>query len=81
VKKKKPARPYFRDEKSLKKIGKKMRDYRLQQDISIETLANESEVSYTQLAKMERGEVNFSISYFIRIAEVLKIDPKELLPD
>lgn len=57
-----------------------MRDVRLQKNITIEYLANTSGMDYSQLARMELGQVNFTISYLFRVAEALGVTPKELLP-
>ena len=48
--------------------------------MSIEYLANSSDMDYSQLARMELGQVNFSISYLFRVAEALGVTPKDLLP-
>ncbi len=37
-------------------------------------------MDYSQLARMELGQVNFSISYLFRVAEALGVTPKDLLP-
>jgi transcriptional regulator with XRE-family HTH domain len=47
--------------------------------MSQEDLANEIEVDYSQINRMELGKVNFSISHLYRVARALKINPKELL--
>ena len=52
----------------------------LSKNISQESLANECEIDYSQVNRMELGKVNFSISYLYRIAKALEIDPKKLLP-
>lgn len=57
-----------------------MREIRLKKDISIEHLANTSGMDYSQLARMETGQVNFTVSYLFRVAEALGVTPKELLP-
>lgn len=57
-----------------------MREIRISKDITIEYLANTSGMDYSQLARMEAGKVNFSISYLFRVAEALGVTPKELLP-
>jgi transcriptional regulator with XRE-family HTH domain len=78
--KKKIPRKYFKDESLLIKIGGQIRDVRLSKNISQESLANECEIDYSQVNRMELGKVNFSISYLYRIAKALDIDPKKLLP-
>ena len=57
-----------------------MREIRNSKGFSIEQLANNSGMDYSQLARMELGQVNFTISYLFRVAEALGITPKELLP-
>ena len=78
--KKKVVRKNFRDEKLLVHIGSKIREIRISQNVSQETLANECEVDYSQINRMELGKVNFNISNLYRIAKALKVDPKIFLP-
>ncbi len=70
---------YYKDDEVLKLIGERIREIRTKKEISQETLANECEIDYSQLNRMELGKVNFSISYLYRIARALKVDPKDLL--
>ena len=78
--KKQVKREYFVNRPALLMIGAKMREIRLIKEISIEQLANSSGMDYSQLARMETGQVNFTISYLFRVAEALGVTPKELLP-
>ena len=78
--KKHNKREYYVNKDALLLIGAKMREIRLKKDISIEYLANSSGMDYSQLARMETGQVNFTISYLFRVAEALGVTPKELLP-
>lgn len=57
-----------------------MREIRNSKEISIEQLANTSGMDYSQLARMELGQVNFTISYLFRVAEALGITARDLLP-
>lgn len=57
-----------------------MRAIRKAKKISIEYLANTSGMDYSHLARMEAGQVNFTISYLFRVAEALGVTPKDLLP-
>ena len=61
-------------------IGAKIREVRTDKGISIESLANSSGMDYSQLARMETGQVNFTISYLFRVAEALGVTAKSLLP-
>ena len=80
VVKKRSARQYFRDGAFLKKIGTNLRAVKLSKDMTQESLANECELDYSQINGMELGKVNFNISHLYKIAAVLRIDPKTLLP-
>ncbi|MBK6623342.1 MAG: helix-turn-helix transcriptional regulator [Chitinophagaceae bacterium] len=48
-------------------------------NISIEYLANSSDMDYSQLARMELAS-KFSLFYLFRVAEALGVTPKDLLP-
>jgi len=71
---------YYINKAVLSLIGAKMREIRNSKGFSIEQLANNSGMDYSQLARMELGQVNFTISYLFRVAEALGVTPKELLP-
>ena len=58
-----------------------MRKYRLDKGLTQSELAFEcGDKDWSQISRMERGLVNFSISYLLLVAEVLDISPKDLLP-
>jgi transcriptional regulator with XRE-family HTH domain len=78
--KKTPKRVYYINKSALLLVGTKIREVRTAKNISIENLANSSGMDYSQLARMEAGKVNFTISYLFRVAEALGVTPKELLP-
>jgi transcriptional regulator with XRE-family HTH domain len=81
VKKKNRPKQYRNDEQ-LKIIGENIRKYRLAKGLSQTELAFEcGEKEWSQISRMERGLVNFTISYLLLVAEVLQIHPKDLLPD
>jgi transcriptional regulator with XRE-family HTH domain len=76
---KKAKKTYYKDEEALKRIGGNVREIRILRKMSQEDLANEIEVDYSQINRMELGKVNFSISHLYRVARALKINPKDLL--
>lgn len=78
--KKQPPRKYFIDKPALIAIGGKIREIRTQKNISQEMLANECDIDYSQINRMELGKVNFSISNFLKVAAKLGVDAKDLLP-
>jgi len=67
------ATPYDR---YLKKLGNNLRRIRKERGLSMETLANETEIEYRQIGRIERGEVNTTIISLLRIAEILKVEIK-----
>ena len=54
-------------------IGIVLRDLRLAENKSIETLSNEIDIGYSQLSRIERGKINTSIYQLYRILTVLRI--------
>ena len=72
---------HFRNDQQLKIIGANIRKYRLAKGFTQAELAFEcGDKDWSQISRMERGLVNFTISYLLLVAEVLEIPPKELLP-
>jgi transcriptional regulator with XRE-family HTH domain len=81
VNKKSKSRQYRNDEK-LKIIGEKIRKYRLAKGLTQSELAFEcGDKDWSQISRMERGLVNFKISYLLLVAEILEISPKDLLTE
>ena len=78
--KKSSARLYYKDSEFLKKIGNKIREARTALNMSIEELANECEVDYSQIQRMELGKVNFNVSYLTKVAKALNKSAKDLIP-
>jgi transcriptional regulator with XRE-family HTH domain len=62
----------------LKQFGNNLRSIRKAKGLSMESVANEAEIEYRQLGRIERGEVNTTIISLLRIAEILKVDMKTL---
>jgi len=72
---------HFRKDDQLKIIGQNIRKHRLAKKITQSDLAFLcGDKDWSQISRMERGLVNFSISYLLVVAEKLEISPKELLP-
>ncbi len=65
---------YLRNDDQLKVIGDKIRKYRLAKGYTQSELAFEcGDKDWSQISRMERGLVNFSISYLLLVAQVLRI--------
>ncbi len=71
----------LRNDKQLKLIGDKIRKARKAKGFTQAELAFEcNDKDWSQISRMERGLVNFSISYLLLVSEVLEISPRDLLP-
>jgi transcriptional regulator with XRE-family HTH domain len=80
--KKKTKLKHYRNDNQLKIIGNNIRKYRLAKGFTQSELAFEcGEKEWSQISRMERGLVNFTISYLLLVAEVLEVSPKDLLGD
>jgi transcriptional regulator with XRE-family HTH domain len=65
----------------LKKVGNTLRKIQKEKGYSMENLANETEIEYRQLGRIERGEINTSIISLLRICQTLNIEMKTLFED
>ncbi len=69
---------YLRDDIGIKKLGKKLKEKRIEKNFSQEKLAWEANVEPMQISRIERGVINTSVSQIFNLARALKINPKEL---
>jgi transcriptional regulator with XRE-family HTH domain len=78
---KKPRKKsYFKDEAFQKKVGENIRRIRHSKGLTQMELAFKcNEMDYSQINRMERGKINFSISYISLLASVLEVRPEELV--
>jgi len=67
-----------RDNEFLRKFGKNLRRIRQEGKLSQEALSDKAEVPRSQIARIERGEVNPTINTLKRIADALGIDVYQL---
>lgn len=63
----------------IKRFSKKLRDERLNRNLSQETLAQKAKLSRNFIGMLERGERNVTISTLEDIASALNVEPWELL--
>lgn len=54
------------------KVGEKIREIRTLKGYTLESLANEANIDYTQLSRIELGKINTSIFQVYQIAHHLK---------
>jgi len=62
----------------LKKFGAHLRQIRKEKDISQGRLSILADIPLSQVGRIERGEVNTTISTIVTLADALKIKPKTL---
>ena len=77
---KKTSRKYYRDDELLIKVGNNIKECRAGMGISLKMLSVKSGIGYRHLNPVELGKVNFRISYLFKLAKILAIEPKKLLP-
>lgn len=69
---------YYRDEKFIKRFGLRLKEIRKAKGISQEQLAGDTGFELSEVGRIERGEINTSISHVAAIAKALKVKPEEL---
>lgn len=72
---------YVRNEDDLRKFGEKVREFRIQKGMTMQELADLSDIEYSQISRIERGIINTSLSNMFIIAKVLDIKPKEFFEE
>lgn len=60
-------------------LGNRIREVRLSKGMSLETLAFETGLEYSQVSRIELGKINTSVSHLFLIASALKVKPGELI--
>ena len=66
---------------ALKKIGARIRQIRIERDLSQEALAFDAGLAVNSIATIERGEANPSVAVLLSIARVLKVKLRDLVDD
>lgn len=69
----------IRNEKLSKKFGKRVKALREEKGFSQESLAIEANISISQVARIEKGEINSTISTLDALASAFKMTVGELL--
>ena len=60
-------------------LGKHLRKLREEEKLSQEDLANDCDIPINQIGRIERGEINTTVSTLYLIAKALHLKPKDLL--
>jgi transcriptional regulator with XRE-family HTH domain len=69
----------IKNKRFIKFFGGNLRRLRTEKKISQESLSYEADIPLSQIGRIERGEVNTTISTVLVIANALEIEPKDLL--
>ena len=70
---------HYRDQEFIERIGKKIVEIRKKKNISQEDLIERSGLSLSQIGRVERAEINTSVSMIALIANCLGVHPRELI--
>jgi len=62
----------------IKSVGEKIRQKRLELNLSQELLSYDANIPRNQIGRIERGEINTTITTLHKICKALKIDIKDL---
>jgi transcriptional regulator with XRE-family HTH domain len=66
-------------EEICKHVGNKIRKIRVDKGLTIEKLANEAGIDYTQVSRIELGKINTSIYQIYIITNKLEVPMREIL--
>lgn len=64
---------------AAQEIGRRLRSARNDREISLEDLGHLSDINWTTIGKIERGESSPNVESLVRIASALEIDPGTLI--
>jgi DNA-binding XRE family transcriptional regulator len=67
-----------RNEAAITLLAHNIRKYRQLKKLTIQELAFRLDADYSQVGRMERGKVNFSVSLIFDLADALGIQPAQL---
>ena len=67
-----------KDKKFIKAFGKNLKKIRKEVGLSQEELANDADIPLSQIGRIERGEINTTISTVYVLASALKVNIAEL---
>lgn len=72
---------HFSKEEITRMVGNKIREMRTKKNKTIENVALDAGMEYTQLSRIERGKINTGVYHIYRIARSLGIKVHEIFYD
>lgn len=73
------SRKLIFDQEGLELLAKRLKEIRSEKNISQEELAYRSEITLSQIARIETVRINPTVSTIFKIARALEVRPSELL--
>ena len=70
-----------KEKEFIKEFGQRLREIRLSKNLSQEELANTAEIPINQVGRIERGEINTTITTIKVLADAIKIPISEFFRD
>jgi transcriptional regulator with XRE-family HTH domain len=67
-----------RNETAIALLAQNIRKYRKAKNLTVAGLAFLLDTDYSQISRMERGKINFSVSLIFDLAKALEILPEQL---
>jgi transcriptional regulator with XRE-family HTH domain len=67
------------DKANLKKLGANIKKLREAKDLSLRELSYECDIDNSKISKIEKGQVNITITTILQLAKALAVHPTELL--
>ena len=76
---KKKQRRFIRDEEGLKLLAERLKEVRSEKGFTQEQLANDANLSLSQIARIETSRINPTVSTIFQIARTLNVNAGDLL--
>jgi transcriptional regulator with XRE-family HTH domain len=67
------------DKANLKKLGANIKKLREAKDLSLRELSYECDIDNSKISKIEKGQVNITVTTILQLAKALAVHPTELL--
>jgi len=72
---------YKRDDEAIKRLAVRVRMYRQELDLTMTELAEKADMDYRQLAYMELGNVDSSLTKIVAVAKALGVKAGQLIDE
>ncbi len=59
-------------------FGKQIEKFRIEQNLSYRQLAQRCDIDFSNISKIEKGEINIQLSSILQLAKGLSVNPKDL---